>query len=209
MSDYVLQCGAAPTAGSKYLVWVDQVGAFLLSLKNEVAIGGPAIDGGAADISFLANLSRRHATIVRSGERYVLHAQAPSHVAGRPVHDRSDLTDGCEILLGGSVRLAFRQPSVMSGTARIDFLSDHRPARAVDAIILMDDTCLVGPGTDKHIRCRPGQSALLLYRRDGKLWCKSREDVFVDGQHAPEGAELRSGSVVTGNELRFRIEQIG
>jgi len=209
MSDYVLQAGAAPGAGTKYVVWVDQVGAFLISLKSEVAVGGPAIDSGAADVAFLANLSRRHATIVRSGERYVLLAHAPTHVAGRPVHDRSDLADGYEITLGGSVRLAFRQPSVMSGTARIDFLSDHRPARAVDAIILMDDTCLVGPGSENHIRCRAGQTSLLLFRREGKLWCKSREDLFVDGRHAPEGAEVRSGSVVTGNELRFRIEQIG
>jgi hypothetical protein len=209
MSDYILGTNPAPVPGEKFVVWIDQVGAFLLSVKNEVVFGGPAAEGGAADVALLANLSRRHMTIVRSGERYLLVAHAPTHVAGRPVHDRSDLADGYEITLGGSVRLAFCLPSVMSGTARIDFVSDHRPARAVDAVILMDDTCLVGPGAENHIRCRTWQNSLLLFRRDGKLWCKSRDALFVDGRHAPEGAELQSGSVVTGNDIRFRLEQIG
>jgi hypothetical protein len=208
MSDYILGTNPAPVAGEKFVVWIDQVGAFLLSVKNEIVMGGPAAEGGAADVPLLANLSRRHATIIRSGERYLLVAHAPTHVAGRPVHDRADLADGYEITLGGSVRLAFRLPSVMSGTARIDFVSDHRPARCVDAVILMDDTCLVGPGAENHIPCRGWQNSLLLFRRDGKLWCKSRDALFVDGIHAPEGAELKSGSVVTGNDIRFRLEQI-
>lgn len=209
MSDFILETNPASVAGEKFVLWIDQVGAFLLSLKSDLSVGGPSADVAQADVALLANLSRRHVTIVRSGERYLLVAHVPTHVAGRPVHDRSDLADGYEITLGGNVRLTFRLPSVMSGTARVDFVSDHRPARAVDAVILMDDTCLAGPGAENHIRCPGWQTSVLLYRRDGKLWCKSRDALFVDGRHAPEGAELKSGSVVTGSDIRFRIEQIG
>jgi len=205
MSDYILGSNVSPP-GEKLVIWIDRVGAFLLCLKDEITIGGPAADGALADVSLLANLSRRHATLARSGERYVLVAHAPVHVAGRAVHDRVDLSDGYELALGSNVRLKFRLPSVMSGTARLEFLSDHRPARAADGVILMDQTCLIGPGADNHIRCPGWPQAVLLFRREGRLWCKAREDLFLGGRHAPEGGEIEPGVVVTGTDIRFRIE---
>jgi len=213
MSDYVLGSNPPPKSGEKFVIWIDQVGAFFLCLKSEVTIGGPVsqregADGLSADVPLLANLSRRHATFVRSGESYVLAAHAPSQVAGRTVHDRVDLGDGYVLALGGNVRLTFRLPSVMSGTARLEFLSDHRPAHAADAIILMDETCLIGPGPENHIRCPTWPHSVLLFRRDGRLWCKSRGELFIGGRHAPDGGALEPGVVVTGSEIRFRIEEI-
>jgi hypothetical protein len=206
MSDYVLGSNPSPAGDEKFVIWIDQVGAFLLCLANEVTIGGPAAEGVGADVSLLANLSRRHATFARSGERYLLVAHAPAQVAGKPVHDRVDLSDGYDVALGANVRLRFRLPSVMSGTARLEFVSDHRPSRSADSVILMDDTCLIGPGVENHIRCPAWPHAVLLFRRDGRLWCKSRDELFVGGRHAPEGAELVPGAVVTGTDIRFRIE---
>lgn len=207
MSDFILGTTRAAQPGQKFVIWIDRVGAFLLCLANEVTIGGPAADGRVADISLLANLSRRHATFVRSGERYLFVAHAPSTVAGRPVHDRVDLSDGYDLALGANVRLKFRLPSVMSGTARLEFASDHRPARAADGVILMDETCLIGPTAENHIRCPGWPHAVLLFRRDGRLWCKSRDELFLGGRHAPEGGELAPGVVVTGTDIRFRIEE--
>jgi len=179
-----------------------------LCLKNDVTFGGPAAEGAKADVSLLANLSRRHATFVRSGERYLLLAHAPVQVAGRAVHDRVDLSDGYEVGLGANVRLTFRLPSVMSGTARLDFASDHRPARSADGVVLMDETCLLGPGAENHIRCPGWQQSVLLFRREGRLWCKSRDELFLGGKHAPDGGELEPGVVVTGTDIRFRIESV-
>ena len=206
MSDYLLGSNESPSPADKFIVWIDRVGAFLLCLKNEITFGGPAADGTRADVSLLANLSRRHATFVRSGERYLLLAHAPVQVAGRAVHERVDLSDGYELALGANVRLKFRLPSVMSGTARIEFVSDHRPAQSVDGVVLMDETCLVGPGPENHICCPDWPQTVLLFRRDGQLWCKSRDDMFFGGRHAPEGGVLEPGVVVTGTDIRFRIE---
>jgi hypothetical protein len=206
MSDYLLGSNASPPSSEKFILWIDRVGAFLLCLKNEVTFGGPAAEGGRADVSLLANLSRRHVTFVRSGERYLLLAHSAVQVAGRAVHDRVDLSDGYEVALGPNVRLKFRLPSVMSGTARIEFVSDHRPARSADGVILMDETCLIGPGPENHIRCPAWPHSVLLFRRDGQLCCKSREEIFLGGRHAPEGGALEPGVVVTGTEIRFRIE---
>lgn len=192
---------------ARFILWIDRVGAFLMCLGSELTIGGPASEGQRADLSLLANLSRRHATLSRSGERYVLAAHSPAYVAGRPVHEQVDLCDGHEIQLGSSVRLRFRLPSVMSGSARLEFLSDHRPALAADGVVLMDDTCLLGPAVDNHIQCPAWPQAVLLFRREGKLHCKARDDLFMNGRHCPGGGELASGTVVTGTEIRFRIEE--
>ncbi len=98
MSDYLIGSNTSPEPSDKFSIWIDRVGVFLLCLKNEVTFGGPAAEGKVADISLLANLSRRHATFVRSGERYLLLAHAPVQVAGRAVHDRVDLSDGYEVV---------------------------------------------------------------------------------------------------------------
>ena len=86
-SDYVLRGAAMPGDLARFMLWIDLVGAYMVCTSDEVAIGGPPAEGPAAEIALLANLSRKHATIARSGERYVLKAHAPAVVAGRPVHD--------------------------------------------------------------------------------------------------------------------------
>jgi hypothetical protein len=193
--------------GAKYVLWVDRVGSFLVCSGERISLGGPALDKAAADITLLANLSRRHATIVRSREGYLLQAHCPAMVTGRPVHEQTNLNDGYEIQLGDSVRLCFRLPTVLSASARLEFVSSHRPARRIDGVVLMDDTCLLGPGRENHIGCPNWPDSILLMRRDDKLWCKSRMEIFIDGRHAPAGGEIAPGSIVTGPDLRFMIEQ--
>lgn len=200
------QTEAPSAAAERYTFWVDRVGTFLVCLGDRVSIGGPAAEGRRAEVSLLANLSRRHVTIVRSGERYFLEAHAPATVAGRAVFERVDLNEENDVIMGSSVKLRFRIPNAMSSSARIDFVSDHRPSRASDAVILMQETCLLGPGAENHIRCPDWRQTVLVYRRGHALWCRSRDELFIDGQHAPAGGALLPGSVVTGNDLRFRLE---
>jgi len=54
----------------RIVAWIDGVGGFLICLGEEVVLGQPSVAG--ADIPVLADLSRRHATIRREGESYVL-----------------------------------------------------------------------------------------------------------------------------------------
>jgi hypothetical protein len=206
MSDYVLGTSKQEPRGERFMLWIDRVGAYLVCLGDSVTIGGPAAEN-PADLSLLANLSRRHATLVRSGERYLVHAHAPAMIGERAVHERADLCDGSELRLG-NVRLRFRLPTVMSGSARLEFLSDHRPAFAADGVVLMDDTCLLGPTSENHVTCPGWGHSLLLFRRDGRIHVKGRDDLFIDGRHAPQGGELAAGSVVTGTEICFRMEPV-
>ncbi|MBT6153536.1 MAG: hypothetical protein HOK71_00250 [Planctomycetaceae bacterium] len=193
----------------RQMLWIDSVGSFLLCQGEKTTIGGPQGSSESADLSLLANLSRKHATLIRSGDGYLLEAHAAVQVSGRSVNGRINLSSGCEILLGENVRLKFQLPSALSATATIEFLSDHRPDRSVNGVILMDETCLLGPGRENHVRCPGWPESVLLFRRGGSLWCKSRAEICIDNEPALEPRELHAGSVVAGVDMRFRIEPVG
>jgi hypothetical protein len=205
MSDAVNNSG-------RYTLWIDGVGAYLICLGDRVSIGGPRHDRGGsaeggADVALMANLSRRHATIVRSGGNYLLEAHAAVKVSDRLVETAAPLNNNYRIELGGSVRLRFRIPSVLSATAVLDFESDHRPAHSVDGVVLLDENCLLGPGRDNHIRCPDWSNSLLLFRKEGKFWCKSQSELFIGNRATGESGVIEPGDVVSGLDLRFRIEE--
>ena len=193
---------------NRFMLWIDGVGAYLLCLSQRVTIGGPMFGSDSADIALLANLSRKHATLVRTREGYLIEAHAPVKVGGRTLADRSHLKSNYEIELAGRVKMHFRTPSVLSASAVLDFLSDHRPSQHVDGVILMDETCLLGPGTENHVRCPGWSESVLLFRKGNQFWCKSALDIFVDGRLCSHGGPIAPGEVVSGPDLRFRIEAV-
>jgi hypothetical protein len=190
----------------RFYLWVDGVGAYLLFTGSRVTIGGPTRDRDTADLVMLANLSRKHATFVRSGEAYVLEAHGACKVADRPVEERTHLNNNYRLELAAGVKLRFRLPSVLSATAVIDFISDHRPNRSIDGVILMEQTCLLGPARDNHVVCPDWNETVLLYRKADGFWCKSQSQIAIDGQWTESGGLVKPGSCVSGNEFRFRLE---
>jgi hypothetical protein len=191
----------------RYMLWIDGAGAYLVCLGERVSIGGAVLEGNTADVPLLASLSRRHATIVRSREGYLLEAHSSTRVGNRPVDGNVYLNNGYEIELGTGVRLRFWMPTVLSSTAVLEFLSDHRPCRSVDGVILMQETCLLGPGRENHVRCPDWPDSVVLYLDGGNFCCKSRSDLFVGTKLLRDGVCVQPGDVVTGTDpIRFRIE---
>lgn len=194
---------------ARYHLWVDGVGGYLLCLQDRVTIGGPADPGKQADVTLLANLSRKHATFVRSGEGYILEPHGTTFVGHRQIIEPTPLTGDYAVRLGSNVELAFRLPSVLSGTSVLEFASDHRPVYSVDAVIMMEDNCLMGPGRDHHVLCDGWSETVVLFRRNGEFWCKSRNPVSVAGKAARDGGPIRPGDVVSsGSDVRFRLEEV-
>ena len=79
----------AEAAGPKgrFLLWVDAVGGYLVCLDDRIVLGRAGPDS-PADVPLMGDLSRNHATLVRSGESYMLQAHHPSFVNGKPVADQ-------------------------------------------------------------------------------------------------------------------------
>jgi hypothetical protein len=198
------------THNKRYHLWIDGVGAYLLTCANEVAVGGPQGDDGAVAVRLLANLSRRHATFRRTGESYVLDAHGRVSVSGMVVNDRTILGTTSEIELGRGVKLRFRMPSALSATAVVDFLSDHRPELSVDGVVLMDRTLLLGPGTGSHVCCRDWSADVVVHAGEAPdtFQVRSRSALLVDGEIVHDGGDLPVGAVVTGPDFRFRLEAV-
>ena len=193
------------------LVWIDGVGCWIAFPGERVTIGGPVEPGSsrpAADLCVLANLRRQHGTIQRLGEAYQLQT-----VDG---DDQRLLTDGEEISLGGQFSMQIRLPSVLSRTATLVpanlswprmFAGPNTPV-SVDGLVLLEEVCLLGQGADAHIPCPDWEETVVLYRRNGQLWCRSQQALEVDGHEQSDGGALSNGSVVEGEGWRFRVEAV-
>lgn len=193
-------------AVDSYVLWIDGAGAHGLYLGEAVSLGGPAGDGEAADVALLANLSRRHAVVRRTGERYVLEPFGPTKLHGRLLEGPAPLSDGSVIGLGETVQVRFRLPSPLSASAVLEFVSGHRPVQRIDSIVLMDENCLLGPGRGHHVDCRSFDGPVVLFRRDGGFRCRARTDLWIDGAAAGTEAPFAPGAVVTCGAAAWRLE---
>lgn len=205
----------------RVVAWVDGVGAFLICLPETLTIGGLS---GRADVRMAANLLGEHARIKRSGEGYVLEAVGTTLLArvpephssrrgsGRIVEGSTDLSNGDELVLfrDGSegVRLRFRRPNELTSTAALSIASDHRTEPRYDGIIMLGEACVLGKKTDSHISCRDSEGAIVLFRRDGGLWCRAETPLSLNGSSMTGPFQVHSGGIVEGCGVSFRLEAV-
>lgn len=190
-------------------LWIDGVGTWLLWLPERLSIGGPpALTSSCppADLPLLADLARIHATIHRHPDYYLLALERDGMVNGRPVGREVLLRGGEEITLGRDVRLRFEVPSPLSASARVTFLSGHRPVERIDGLVLLAETCLLGAAPDHHIVCPEVATPVVLYRKGGGLWCRSSEEWRLEGRSLTGAAPLGPGVLVASESMTFRIE---
>ena len=197
-----------PMATDRYMLWIDGVGAWQLCVGSQFLIGGPTLEHTSADICLMANLSRRHASLLRNGEDWFIHPHNSTVVSGRAVSGPTLLRTGDVICLAERVRLGFRIPSVLTGSAVLDFESPHRPAQSVNGIILMSDSILLGPRKDHHVYCPDWPELVVIYNQEGVLRCRSKAALSVNGGRVRDSASLSDGAVVSGDDFRFRIERL-
>jgi hypothetical protein len=187
------------------LLWVDAVGGFLVCLDDQIVIGQPS-PGGAIALPILADLSRRHAVIRREAGAYVLEPLQAVKIDGRAINGPTVLADGQRIQLGDSVRLRFTKPHALSATARLDFESHHKTQPTADAVLLMADSCVLGPNTHCHVRCREAQNDVVLYRNGDSFQCRSAAPLEVEGEARSGPIDLLAGERVEGENFSFTWE---
>jgi hypothetical protein len=198
--------GAAET-DSQYLLWIDGVGGFLVCLGNRVTLG-QATPENLVDIPLFADVSRVHATLTRDQEGYLLEGLRPVLVNGKAL-DKGLLRNGDRVTLGQCCQLQFRQPVPVSTSARLDLVSGHRLRMAVDGVLLMADTLLLGPGAQVHVAMPDLKQPIVLFRQKAGLGVRCGGPLFVNGVAAVERATLEPGSTVTGEDFSLTLEPIG
>jgi hypothetical protein len=191
----------------RVLLWVDGVGGFLVCFQPRVSLGS-ATNEGTVDIPLFADVSRLHAYLNRDAEGYTLEALRPTTVQGRMV-ERTPLNDGDEIGLGETCKLRFRQSVAISNTACLTITSGHRLPLALDGILLMAETCILGDGIDAHIHVPGLGKRVILVRRKEELLVQTAGEIEVDRVKLRDRAALTMQSTVAGADFRFALEPIG
>jgi FHA domain len=197
----------SPGPRGRFLLWVDTVGGYLVCLDDEVILGRAGTDA-VADVPLLGDLSRQHATLARDGEGYMIRAIKPTFVNNRAV-ETAPLRNGDVIRLGSTMELEFHQPSPVSSTARLDVVSRHRLPLAVDGVILMAETCIVGSSRQAHIPAPGLVNPVVLYRQGAGLCCRATGGFEVDGRACAARAPLTLQSSVLGEGFSFSLEPLG
>jgi hypothetical protein len=203
-------CGvsvAEPPAGRRFLLWIDGVGGYLVCLGDEVVLGQSSPEY-SLDIPIQADLSRRHAQIARRGDGYVIEPLHMTRLNGQVIRGKTLLSDGDEIELAQGVRLRFRQPHALSASARLDFLSHHRTQPKADGVLLMAESCVLGPKWQNHVVCRDWQGDVVLYRRDGELCCRAMDAIEIDGRLCDGRGQLHRNSHVSGSDFSMSLEEL-
>jgi hypothetical protein len=199
--------GGTIPAAPRFLLWVDGVGGFLVCEAQEVLLGQP-VAGHRVDVPILGDLSRGHAAIRRSGEGYLLLPRRPTKVEGKTVTTVATLNDGDLIELGQGVMLRFRRPHPLSSTARLDFVSHHRTQPPSDGVILMADSCILGPAFSSHVVCREWPGELVMFRREGELHARVPGRFEIDGVLHEGQGPLTRRSHITGSGFSVTLEEI-
>ncbi len=112
------------------------------------------------------------------------------------------------IRLGSTVEFEFRRPSPFSATARLRIVSRHRLPLAVDGVILMAETCIIGSNRQAHIAAPGLDGPVVLYRQGGGLCCRGPGSFEVDGHACTGRAPITTRSGVLGDGYSFSLEPL-
>ncbi len=192
-------------SGNRFLLWIDAVGGFLVCQGDEVVLG-QAAPGNEVDVPILGDISRRHAIIKRRGGEYVIEPLQATFVDGHETCDTTLLSEGDEIRLGERVILKFRKPHALSASARLDFVSRHRTQPSADAIVLMAESCVLGPRWKNHIVCQDWQDDVVLYSQDADLYCRTVREIEVDGKICAGRGKISRNSRISGADFSLSLE---
>jgi tetratricopeptide (TPR) repeat protein len=192
---------------TRFILWIDGVGGFLVCLDNRVTLGQGGPDS-VADIPLCADVSRLHASLTRDSEGYILEAHRPVRVNNEAV-DKRLLQSGQRLTLGNSCQIQFRQDLPISASARLDLVSGHRFGMAVDGVLLMAETLVLGPSGQSHVVLPALKKPVILYRNKEDLGIRSVDRLWMNGQALSERGVLEPGATISGAEFSLALEPLG
>jgi hypothetical protein len=195
-----------PSAPPRFLIWIDAVGGYLVCQAAEVKFG-QAVPGNTIDVPLVADVSRHQFTIRRDSEGYVAEPVRETSLNGQRLTAPGSLSDG-DLLSAGPVELRFCRPHALSATARIELTGFHRTRPSCDTVLLMADSCILGPKPNSHIVCRDWPLDVVLFRQPTGLVCLASGRFEVDGRPCQNRAPIAIGSRVSGEGFSFSLEEV-
>ena len=169
-----------PAVLPRFLIWIDSVGGFLVCPGDEVTFG-QAVPGNPVDVPLVADfrgISSRFAATPRDtwpSRCARRRSTASGSAAGRALSDGDRLTlarSSCSF----AGRIRFRPRPGSTWPMR------HRTRPACDAVLLMADSCVLGPKPNSHSCAATGRRDVVLFRQPAGLVCHTRRPFEIDGR---------------------------
>lgn len=188
-------------------LWIDRCGGYGLLSGDRFSVGGSR-PGGTTDVQVRSDWRRHEGDIVRRDGDYFW---------SRSEEGLSSAWGGEELLasaamlpISGSATMRLHKPSPLSGSAVLSLDPPHRFDQHVDQILLVDQTILIGPGSQSHIRCTAIDVSAVMVLRAGKWQAKLKSEVGQGGLLAAKPKtqfiELVPGRRVSLGELDMMLE---
>lgn len=190
--------------GSRWLLWVDGVGTFLVLTKDRISVGRLGASA-RPEIALSADISGHHAEILRVEEDYfIVASQGHLKVGGRPMQ-RKLLSSDDSIELTPRCRLSFHLPTPLSSTAILSLHNGQRIEGDVRKIVLLKEHLILAPRGKGHIETRGSTGKIVLSREPRGLVCRAPDDILLDGASAGREAVVPLGARVQVGEVSFTI----
>jgi hypothetical protein len=163
-----------------------------LILTQDVVRFGRQSHSASVDVPLPADVQAHHADIYRQGEDYFLVAHGATSVNQKRV-TRELLRDGDRIKFADRAKFVFRRPSRRSGTAVLTIAGHARLANDVSEVVLLADTCLIGPNGRAHLQTPESDTRLVLSVAGTELSVRDLESGVGRGERLEFGQHCQIG----------------
>lgn len=192
---------------SAFVMQMDGVGSFLVFRDAHVTVG-PISSSSRPALGLITDPDAPVVAIERLDGDYFIRSQRPIEVNGQSVTEKL-LGDGDRIALSPRCRIRFHLPNAASTTAVLTVSGARLCRPDVRQIVLMDRDILVGPYGNNHIRTDQLSDAVALFAQNGRLLCRAKESILVDGRPLNPSVGLAADKRIEIGKLSMVVARLG
>jgi hypothetical protein len=78
----------------------------------------------------------------------------------------------------------------------------------VDGVLLMAESCVLGPKWQNHVVCREWSDDVVMYRCGDSIVCRAMEPIEIDGQLCDGRGRLEGDSHIVGSDFSMSLEEL-
>ena len=192
---------------AKFVLQIDGVGSFVVFRDARITVG-PISSSSRPMLALIADPNLPVAVLERVEGDYFIRSGTPIDVNGQSVTEKM-LSDGDRIALSSRCRIRFQLPNPASTTAVLTVSGARLSRPDIRQLILMDRDILIGPYANDHIRTEQVKDPVALFAQNGRLLCRTKDDILVDGASFDPSVGLAMDKPVRIGRLSMVVARLG
>ena len=192
---------------SRFVLQVDGVGSFVVFREARITVG-PISSSARPMLALMADPNLPVIMLERMEGDYFVRSQTPVEVNGQRVTEKL-LADGDRIALSPRCQIRFHLPNPASTTAVLTVSGARLSRPDIKQLILMDRDILIGPYANDHIRTEQLQEPVALFAQNGRLLCRAKESILVDGRGFDPNVGLAMDKHVKIGKVSMVVARLG